>query len=619
MNRRILVILGLFLITGAAAQDTPSPGDASSSTKQERPPVPADWPGVEYAEIRAYLYNPGENDANLILENGKLHPEVVNPEGVKLDAPQTERLLALLRNKAPDGSAVGCFTPHHGFVFYDREGNPVASFTACFLCELGVAVPGIHSMTTWDFAALGRLVQDLGLPVFKDPTEADAHFLELAKRWPDARVKAILDDYLFRETTQSPSDDFALLRLLQGLGERTHPFLLRYLADKDLRSGWLENDSAALFSGTRFDRLCAAFGDTPPAAAIPLLATFLEEADASIRCKAAETIAKTGSREIVPYLRKALADSGKDASSDGQVLPPPDDSGKVLELPGTTVYSSALAGLLAAMDRGTLHADAKEQLFPDVKALGRIFDDRDWARALIKMNPDRAKEFFLSPEMFKPDSPRLPAALTALCEMNLQLPRERLLGLCREVKSMSSGEEQTWIMGPALLLLGRQRHPDDLELLREFGNAPDALDARTGLLAWHGLEGYRDRLAKQEKEKGYAALNESQRLHFAAEEFEGASLDIGGYFVAAENERWRDALAGLKTMKRDELATILEQAVAKFGDAGPSSDREARQAQVDGLLQQNAFEELDERLGTAADLQHPSYDRFTIEHADSFK
>jgi hypothetical protein len=290
-----------------------------------------------------------------------------------------------------------------------------------------------------------------------------------------------------------------------------------------------------------------------------------------------------------------------------------------LELPGTTVYSSALAGLLAAMDRGTLHADAKEQLFPDVKALGRIFDDRDWARALIKMNPDRAKEFFLSPDMFKPDSPRLPAALTALCEMNLQLPRERLLGLCREVKSMSSGEEQTWIMGPALLLLGRQRHPDDLELLREFGNAPDALDARTGLLAWHGLEGYRDRLAKQEKEKGYAALNESQRLHFAAEEFEGASLDIGGYFVAAENERWRDALAGLKTMKRDELATILEQAVAKFGDAGPSSDREARQAQVDGLLQQNAFEELDERLGTAADLQHPSYDRFTIEHADSFK
>ena len=551
---------------------------------------------MEYAEVRAYLYNPGEEPGNLILQKDRLHPEVVNPEGIKLDATQIERLLATFRGKAANGMGVGCFEPHHGFVFYDREGKPVADVTVCFLCIQGVARPGpAGSMTTWDLDALKRLSQDLGLPVFKTHEEAEAHFNELARQWPDAKVKEAIDKYLFSEANGSMMADYALLKLLQGLGERTHPFLLCYLGNKDGRADWLEKDSTGSFPRLRLGRLCDLFGDTPPAAAIPLLAPYLSEANASARRDAIETIAKTGAPEIVPLVRKAFADSGR------------------------YVSFSALAGLQVAIDRGALHADAKAQLFPDVKNLEGKVHAEDWAKALLSLDSSNAMEFFRSPEIFKRDSPRIDKILTTLCEMNLQLPRERILALVGELKPENLDHDRRRIMQPALLLLGRQRNPDDLELLRGMGNEDLARCAMPGLLAWHGLEDYRDRLSKQEAETGFATLNEAQRLHFAAHKLESSSMGLYYYFLDAKGDQWRDALAGLKAMKRDELAAILEEAVAKFGAEGPSSDEETRRAQLKPLDEKHAFDELDERLEKADDSWDLSLDRFAIEHAGSFK
>ena len=599
MHRRILVTLGLFLIASATAQDvpTPTPAPAQPPSKEEFPPIPTNWPALEYAEVRAYLYNPGEKPGNLILQKDKLHPEVTNPEGIKLDAAQIQRLLATFRGKAANGMGVGCFEPHHGFVFYDRAGKPVADVTVCFLCIQGVARPGAAGrMTTWDWDPLKRLIEDLGLPVFKTHEESEAHFIELARhQWSDAKIKAALDAYLFKDEAKGFSmDDFADLTLLQGLGKRTHPYLLAYLADKDGKTDLREKDAAGILPRTRFRRLCDLFGDTPPAAAIPLLAPYLTGADTSARCDAAETIAKTGAPEIVPFVREAFADTGKD------------------------LRFSALAGLQVAIDRGALHADAKAQLFPDVRDLGGN-DDEEWAKALIGLDSNKAVEFFLRPEIFKPDSPRLDSILKVLCEMNLQLPRERIIGLAAEVGTAKLDHDQWRILEPALLLLGRQRNADDLELLRGQGNETLARFAMPGLLAWHGLEGYRDRLSNLKREKGFVALNEPQRLHFAANEFESSSMGLCFFFHEAKGDQWRDALTGLKAMKRDELVQILEESVAKFGAKGPSNDDEVRYAQLDAFREKHTLDKLDERLEKARDPWDLSLDRFAIEHAESFK
>jgi hypothetical protein len=597
VKRRFLVTFALLAVAHAPAQDAPSPVAPPPAAEREYPPIPANWPDKEYAEVRAYLYNPGEKPGNLILQKGKLHPEVVNPEGIKLEAKQVEQLLVTFRGKAGNGMGVGCFEPHHGFVFYDRGGNPVADVTVCFLCIQGVARPSpAGSMTTWDLDALKRLVQDLGLPVFKTHEEAETHFIELARtQWPEAKVKAVLDGYLFSEAGSITMDDYAVLKLLQGLGKRTHPYLLDYLANNDGKTNWLEKDGNEKFSRRRLHRLCDLCGDIPPAAAIPLLAPYLIEAEASARCEAAETIAKTGAPEIVPFVRKAFADTGRDVSL------------------------SALVGLQVAISRGTLHADAKGQLFEDVKALESRVHAEDWAKALIGLDSNKAMEFFLSPEIFKPDSPRLDKILATMCEMNLQLPRGRILALVAELRATKLDRDRRRIMEPALLLLGRQRNPDDLELLRGMGNEALASCAMPGLLAWHGLEDYRDHLSKRAEEKGFAALNEAQRLHFSANKFETNSIGLYYFFLDARGDQWRDALAGLKAMKRDGLAEILKEGLAKFGAEGPSNDDETRYAQLKALREKHAFDELDERLEKAADSQDLSLDRFAIEHAESFK
>jgi hypothetical protein len=607
VKRRLIVILGLSLMAAAAAQDTKPPAAPPASPKRESetsPSAPAEWPGVKYAEVRAYLYNPPKSHNNRILRNGELHPEVVNPDGIKLDAGQVKQLLKAIQHREPDRRG-GCFYPHHGIVFHDREGKAVASLSICFVCASASESPHGPDTMKWDLSALDKLVRDLGLPVFKDMEEADAHFIALARQWPDAKVKEKLEQYLFRESKPVPEDDMvrlermaeeqALSEILQGMGERIHPFLLSCLADKRLLGDDKSTDQARQDSASRFHRLCDLFGDSPPPTAVPLLTPFFESKDASVRGDAALTIAKAGVPGIVPVVRKALADPTGDVSL------------------------SALAGLQEAMDRGILHVDAKAQLFPDVKALDGGIDDTDWAKALLGLNADKALEFFLGPEIFKADSPRLAKVLETLCEINQQLPRKRLLTLVSELRAAGLDREREQIMKPALILLGRQRHPDDLELLRGMGDNNLASAAMPGLLAWHGLEGYRERLSKKEEEKGFAALNEAQRLHFAASEFEMVWRGIDDYFSRSGGDHWRDALAGLKAMKRDKLVAILEECVAKFGEEGPAREEATRKKQVEALVAQHAFDDLYRRLQKAVNRWDLSLDRFAIEHADSFK
>jgi len=606
VNRRLLVILGLFLITGAAAQDTPST-DPAPPSEQELPPIPDNWPGVEYAEVRIYIYNPGRTEENLIIDKGKLHPEVFDPEGIKLDATQTERLLTLLRHESPDEGVPACmFRPHHGIVFYDREGKPVAHVSVCFLCEVEAATPANHRMSEADFAALKQLVQDLGLPVFERETEANVHF---AKQWSDAKLKASIDQYLSGEPKLDHIDTESLGDQLRGLGERIHPILLGHLTDENLPVDRLKEDPAR--QAIRLKRFCYLLGDNPPPSVIPLLAPFLDEADPSLRCDAAATIAKTGTTEIVPFLRKALSDSGRSEAHAVHILDSKD---------GRSVAACALAGLQMAMDRGILDASVKAQLFPDVKmSHDRIHAD-EWAKTLIELDPDKASEHFLTEGFLNADSPELTEILGASVEANLQVPRAPLLKLIADLKSAGlDPDHQRWLLGRALVLLGQHHHPDDLELFRRMSEDDLANHGMSGLLAWHGLHGYRNRLSKKVEEKGYDSLNENQRLYFAATEF----IARGPYyFWYPIGGHWREALAGLKAMKRDQLATTLEEIAAKFGPDGPSADLETRKAQFDTLKEKGAFKDFtgfEEGMMDAVGPKDLSLDRFAIEHAESFK
>ncbi|WP_052574092.1 DUF4375 domain-containing protein [Haloferula sp. BvORR071] len=550
---------------------------------------------MEYSEVRAYLYNPGDNRKNLILQKGKLHPEVVNPEGIKLTAGQVAQLLKAIYHSKPDRSGSGCFLPHHGIVFYDQNGKPVADISICFLCEVVVEEPAGANTLHWDREALAKLMPELGLPVFKDLDEANAHFTALARKWPDAKLKAALDECIFRKPDTSPREVHDRTELLQGVGERTHPFLLAYLADKGRRAEWLTKaDPSDPFSKRPFHWLCDLFGDAPPAAVVPLLAGFLDEQEDSVRCDAAETIAKTGAAEIIPLVRKALAD------------------------PSEYTGISALEGLLAASNRGPLHPEVKAQLFDDVRKLEPDSEDTPrWVKVLLGLDREKAMAFFLSDEVLRQNTRDSETILNTFCDLNVEIPRQHLLNLIMGGQAADANPAPT----AAFLLLGRRHHPDDLGLLQQMTKTDNDLarSAMSGLLAWHGLEGYRRRLEILEDKKGFAALDEAQRFHFAVDEFASSTMNIAHYFASSEGEHWQTTLAGLRAMKQDEMASALEGAAGAFGEEANSPDPEARQKRYMSPRNIAALMEFDEqrhKLESSCDL---ALDRYAIEHAESFK
>lgn len=605
MNRQLIFALGLLVvITRAHAQEArpplplpaplppppPLPESFFHPEAEASPSAPADWPAVEYTEVRAYLYDCGLSDQdNLILRDGKLHPDVANPEGIELTDAQVTQLLKAIYHREPDGRGGGCFIPHHGVVFYNREGKPVADLSICFLCDLVADNPRGADTQRWDLKALAQLMRDLGLPVFKDLEEADAHFTGLARKWPDAKLKAALDECIFRKPGKPSTDEYHRTQLLRGIGERTHPFLLAYLADKTRRAEWLAvTDPADPFSQRPFHWLCDLFGDTPPATAAPLLASYLDEENESIRYDATLTIAKTGAVESVPLVRKALAD------------------------PDQSLRASALEGLLVASNREGLHAEAKAQLFDDVRKLEPASEDTPrWVKVLLGLDREKAMAFFLSDEVFRQNKRDLESILDTFCELNVQVPRQHLLDLI-----LAEGKDFVPPPEAAFLLLGRQHHPDDLKLLEKMTSTDSDL-AIPGLLAWHGLEGYRKHLKKLEDEKGFAALGEAQRFHLAVDEFASFTMNTSYYFVGSEH--WQTALAGLKAMKQDQMAAVLEEAAAAFGEEASSPDADLRQKRYGALEKPTAFEELDKRRSKLESRCELALDRYAIEHAQEFK
>ena len=132
------------------------------------PPSPAagtkvNWPGVSWSEVRAYCYDYTAEESPSFFVNGRMHKGVMNPGGVKLNAAQTQRLLAALTVSQPKQDRTPCYKPHHAFVFYAEGGNVAAVFEMCFGCNRFVETPN-GAPEYIDKAALWSLCQDLGLP-----------------------------------------------------------------------------------------------------------------------------------------------------------------------------------------------------------------------------------------------------------------------------------------------------------------------------------------------------------------------------------------------------------------------------------------------------------------------
>ncbi len=137
---------------GVGAKAAPAPGTKVA------------WPGMVFAEVRAFCYDYTAEEPKSFFINGRMHRGVMDADGVKLTADQTQRLVAALTVSQGKQSRTPCYKPHHAFVFYDASGKVVAVFEMCFGCNKFVETPnGLPEYV--DTPALFALCQELRLPL----------------------------------------------------------------------------------------------------------------------------------------------------------------------------------------------------------------------------------------------------------------------------------------------------------------------------------------------------------------------------------------------------------------------------------------------------------------------
>lgn len=121
------------------------------------------WPGVGFAEARAYAWSAKLAPGKLVLKDKTLLPGMIDPEGVTLSEAQVKRLQAAVTGKHRHYQIARCHIPRHAVVFYDKDKKPVAFLEICLDCKSHRAEPAVAEYL--DPGAIADLVAELKLPL----------------------------------------------------------------------------------------------------------------------------------------------------------------------------------------------------------------------------------------------------------------------------------------------------------------------------------------------------------------------------------------------------------------------------------------------------------------------
>ncbi len=131
------------------------------------------WEKPEYATVKAYIYNCDSinYDSLLIINNGHLKSDVMPVYGKILNAAQINQVIAFI-NSEPEinnPKETFCFIPHHGIVFFNADGKPIAALSICFNCDNMFVYPDAN-IKGKSLDILKTIILETGLPIYDDIT-----------------------------------------------------------------------------------------------------------------------------------------------------------------------------------------------------------------------------------------------------------------------------------------------------------------------------------------------------------------------------------------------------------------------------------------------------------------
>ncbi len=124
------------------------------------------WPSTNYSHVVGYSFDTGRAEPDSLVRTGKLDEtrlKQFKQKEVSLTPTQIGRLLSATFGSRKRLAPAACYSPHHIFVFYDKNAKPVAAIEICFGCDNLRAMPSKDNEFHHDFADLARLSVELGL------------------------------------------------------------------------------------------------------------------------------------------------------------------------------------------------------------------------------------------------------------------------------------------------------------------------------------------------------------------------------------------------------------------------------------------------------------------------
>ena len=292
-----------------------------------------------------------------------------------------------------------------------------------------------------------------------------------------------------------------------------------------------------------------------------------------------------------------------------------------------SVASRSLTGLSLALEHSSEAVECGQALFADIQAL---ITDRecaeDAAKVLLKVDKQRAGTVLLSDSMLSVESAVAHHILRALSDVQINVPRERILRFIEQFQATELTYPQDCAMAEALKLLGQRRNREDRPLLEEMTFHPVervSKGAAQGLLLSLGADGYMERIWKREEHSGCDSFSVPQR-HVHAVFLCDMDVTNGGfsqYFVNTSGDYWPAAVVAFEAIGSLARQKVEQDAVALFGVPSPSTDRTARQKQLSKLIRrdEDCFEPLDERYFAAGDVVEVLLARYVAGNIEEFR
>lgn len=433
--------------------------------------------------------------------------------------------------------------------------------------------PKINSF--WDFVRNPKAMPDL------DQFHKDVEDSAAAISGSEEEIAKLVDFFVFEAKTSDEA--WREKRIIAKLGEKGYPRALEILRDESTHKRLVvltgDEDSLPNASICRLAEIFDQDAPPPPDAGV-LLSRFLRSESAEIRKSVALIIGSIGSAQSLPDLERAVKDEDE------------------------YVKSFALMGIQRAISGDRIDQSVKFSFY-DLVA-GMWPEDTNFnvcdsiPEILLNLDRDRAVERLLEPDLFTARFEPVWRILETFAEKSVQVPRVRLLTLIQEASKEPIKYPMDNVLEGALTLLGRHRVEEDLstlERLAEHTNEDVSRGAIKGLYSYHlYFETIRDPWDVV-KTDGWNSLTEAEKHICAIEELNG-EVNNGGfaqYYFNSGGDHWKDALRGLAAIRATERHKIMATTIEMFGQAEPSSDRDARNSQLSKVVRkkEDPFSEQD--------------------------